>query len=117
MPLLRKINDAGQASLFVLERGDLLGGLFGVDHPGQDEEVFRRDLVIDPRAVGTQQVGQVVQLTFEQALAFLAIDHLGADLQRVDHVDAAVNVGIAVDRFVPGLPRAGERLDKQLADF
>ena len=59
----------------------------------------------------------MVQLALQQALAFLAIDHLGADLQRVDHVDAAIDIRIAVDRFISGLPRTGERLDQQFADF
>ena len=59
----------------------------------------------------------MVELIVQQALALLAVDHLGADLQRVDHIDAGIDVGVAVNGFVAGLPRAGERLDKQLADF
>jgi hypothetical protein len=50
-------------------------------------------------------------------LHHLAVDHLGADLQRVDHIDAGIDVGVAVNGLVAGLPRAGECLDKQLADF
>ena len=57
VPLLRKINDAGQAAFLIFQRSDLLGGLVDVDHPGQDEEVLSRDLVVDPSAVGAQQVG------------------------------------------------------------
>ena len=76
VPLLRKINDAGQAAFLIFQRSDLLGGLIGVDHPGQDEEVLSRDLVVDPGAVGAQQVGQVVQLALQQALAFLAIESI-----------------------------------------
>ena len=59
----------------------------------------------------------MVQLGVQQALAFLAVDHLGTDLQRVNDIDAGIDVGVAVNGLVADLPRAGERLDQQFADF
>ena len=59
----------------------------------------------------------MIQLAVQKPLPFLAVDHFGTHLQRVDHMDAAVDIGIAVYGLVAALPRGGKRLDQQLADF
>ena len=59
----------------------------------------------------------MVELIVQQALALLAVDHLRADLQRVDHIDAGIDVGVAVNGLFAGLPRAGKGLDQQFTDL